>query len=143
MPPWSASRSGGFSSHAAVFIKAADQPGLERLLRYCARPAFASERFCWGGSDQPVRYSLTKPLPTGQTELTLTPLELLDRLAALMPPPRRHRHHYAGVFATHATLRAARRRASHYAAAKPTRHMSPYQWTCSGPSEKATGSGCG
>jgi hypothetical protein len=27
-------------------------------------------------------------------------------LAALMPWPRRHRHHYAGVFAPHAALRA-------------------------------------
>jgi hypothetical protein len=97
---------GGFSLPAAVLIEAADRPGLERLLRYCARPAFVSERLSWDGSDQPVRDRLTKPLPTGQTELTLTPLELLDRLAALMPPPRRHWHLYAGVFAPHATLRA-------------------------------------
>jgi len=68
----------------AVLSEAADRPGLEHLLRYCARPAFASERLAWDGSDQPVRYRLTKPLPTGQTELALTPLELLDRLAALM-----------------------------------------------------------
>ena len=47
-----------------------------------------------------------KPLPSGQTALTLAPLELLDRLAALIPPPRRHRHHRAGVFARHANLRA-------------------------------------
>ncbi len=60
---------GGFSLHAAVLIDAVDRPGLERLLRYCARPAFASERLSWDGSDQPVRYRLTKPLPTGQTEL--------------------------------------------------------------------------
>ena len=32
--------------------------------------------------------STTKPLPTGQTEFILTPLELLDRLAALIPLPR-------------------------------------------------------
>jgi hypothetical protein len=97
---------GGFSLHAAVLIEAADRAGLERLLRYCARPAFASERLAWDGFDQPVRYRLTRPLPTGQTELALTPLELLDRLAALIPPPRRHRHHYAGVFAPHAKLRS-------------------------------------
>ena len=97
---------GGFSLHAAVRLEAEDRAGLERLLRYCARPAFASERLCWDGSDQPVRYSLPKPLPTGQTELSLTPLELLDRLAALVPLPRRHRHHYAGVFAPHTRLRA-------------------------------------
>jgi hypothetical protein len=65
-----------------------------RRSNYSARPAFASERLAWDGSDQPVRYSLTRPLPTDQTELTLTPLELLDGLAALMPPPRRHRNHY-------------------------------------------------
>jgi hypothetical protein len=100
------SHGGGFSLHASVLIEAANRAGLERLLRYCARPAFASERLTWGGSDQPVRYRLRKPLPTGQTELTLTPLELLDRLAALVPPPRRHRHHYAGVFAPHASLRS-------------------------------------
>ncbi len=28
----------------------------------------------------------------GATELSLSPLELLDRTAALMPPPRVHRH---------------------------------------------------
>jgi hypothetical protein len=97
---------GGFSLHAAVRIEAEDRAGLERLLRYCARPAFASERLAWDGSDQPVRYTPAKPLPTGQTELTLAPLELLDRLAALIPPPRRHRHHYFGAFAPHASLRA-------------------------------------
>ncbi len=37
----------------------------------------------------------------------------------------------------------ARRRASHHAARKPTRYMRPYQWTCSGPSDSATGSGSG
>ena len=37
---------GGFSLHAAVRIEAEDRAGLERLLRYCARPAFASERLC-------------------------------------------------------------------------------------------------
>ena len=72
---------GGFSLHAAVRLEAEDRAGLERLLRDCARPAFASARLAWEGHDQPVRYTLPKPLPSGQTELTLTPLELLDRLA--------------------------------------------------------------
>lgn len=39
--------------------------------------------------------------------LTLTPLELLSRLAALIPPPRVHRHRYAGVLAPHSPWRAA------------------------------------
>jgi hypothetical protein len=51
-------------------------------------------------------YSLPKPRPDGQTVLALTPLEFLDRLAALVPPPRRHRHRYHGVLAPNAPLRA-------------------------------------
>jgi Putative transposase len=31
--------------------------------------------------------------------LTLTPLELIDRIAALVPPPRTHRHRYYGALA--------------------------------------------
>ena len=37
----------------------------------------------------------------------MTPLELIDRLAALIPPPRRHRHRYYGVLAPNSPLRAA------------------------------------
>ena len=36
------------------------------------------------------------------TQLTLTPLELIDRLAKFIPLPRRHLHRYHGVFAPHA-----------------------------------------
>jgi hypothetical protein len=38
--------------------------------------------------------------------LSLTPLELIERLAALIPPPRIHRHRYHGVLAPNAPLRA-------------------------------------
>ena len=39
--------------------------------------------------------------------MTLTPLELIDRIAALVPPPRTHRHRYFGVLAPNSPLRAA------------------------------------
>jgi len=42
-----------------------------------------------------------------RTELILTPLELTDRRAALIPPPPLHRHRYHGVLAPNAPLRAA------------------------------------
>ena len=50
---------------------------------------------------------MPKPGPDGRTDLTLTPLELIDRLAALIRPPRLHRHRYHGVLAPNAPLRAA------------------------------------
>jgi hypothetical protein len=34
-------------------------------------------------------------------------VELIDRIAALMPPPRGHRHRYFGVLAPNSTLRTA------------------------------------
>ncbi len=36
--------------------------------------------------------------------LLTTPMQLLDRLAALVPPPRRHRHRYFGVLAPNSPL---------------------------------------
>ncbi|MCP3878559.1 MAG: IS91 family transposase, partial [Sulfitobacter sp.] len=54
-----------------------------------------------------LMYHLPKAQPDGRTELMLTPLELIDRLAALIPPPHTHRHRYHGVLAPNATLRAA------------------------------------
>ncbi|TDJ20748.1 MAG: hypothetical protein E2O65_01425 [Gammaproteobacteria bacterium] len=89
----------GFSLDASVRIEAKDRAGLERLLRYCARPVFASVRLSWVREGERLRYRLPKPRADGQTVLELTPFELLDRLAVLIPPPRRHRHRYHGVLA--------------------------------------------
>jgi len=47
----------------------------------------------------------TQPGASGVIELA--PFEFLDRLAALIPPPRRHRHRYHGVFAPNHPLRPA------------------------------------
>ena len=38
---------------------------------------------------------------------SLSPVEFLDRLADLVPPPRKHRHRYHGVFAPNHKLRPA------------------------------------
>jgi len=96
----------GFSLDAAVRVAAHDRAGLERLLRYCARPPFALERLERLDAEHLV-YRLPKPQRDGTTALTLTPLELIDHLAALIPPPRLHRHRYHGVLAPNSPLRAA------------------------------------
>ena len=122
----------GFSVDASVRISPSDRDvpayfqSLEHLLRYCARPAFALERLSVvaGRGDQPerVRYALprhkrgdwvgpgrtrksTRPGASGVVDLS--PFEFLDRLAALIPPPRKHRHRYHGVFAPNHPLRPA------------------------------------
>jgi hypothetical protein len=105
-------RHSGFSVDASVCIQAHDRAGLERLLRYCARPPFALERLRKAGSDLVYRCAKQHSEPSANKrgakvdELTLTPLELIDRIAALVPPPRTHRHRYFGVLAPNSPLRA-------------------------------------
>ncbi|MBK7007087.1 MAG: transposase [Burkholderiales bacterium] len=95
----------GFSVDAGVCIEAHDRAALERLLRYCARPPFAMERLGKAGAALVYRCAKQSSEPTSDKrgakvdELTLTPLELIDRIAALVPPPRTHRHRYFGVLA--------------------------------------------
>ncbi len=97
---------GGFSVDGSVRIEAADRAGRERLLRYCARPPFALDRLRELDPER-LLYEGTKPGPGGNGPLLLTPLERLDRLAALVPPPRIHRHRYFGVLAPNSPLRTA------------------------------------
>jgi len=47
----------------------------------------------------------TRPGANGVVELS--PFEFLDRLADLVPPPRKHRHRYHGAFAPNHKLRRA------------------------------------
>jgi hypothetical protein len=100
--------------------------GLPAALRYCARPPFALERLSVtrgpDGRIARIRYVLprhkaanwvgrgrgrksTRAGANGVVELT--PFEFLDRLADLVPPPRKHRHRYHGVFAPNHNLRPA------------------------------------
>jgi hypothetical protein len=102
-----------FSVDAGVCIEAHDRAALERLLRYCARPPFAMDRLRKEGAALVYRCAKQHSEPTSDKrgarvdELHLTPLELIDRIAALVPPPRTHRHRYFGVLAPNSPHRAA------------------------------------
>jgi hypothetical protein len=87
----------GFSVDAGVLIEAHDRAALERLLRYCARPPFAMDRLRKEGAALVYRCAKQHSEPSSDKrgakvdELHLTPLELIARIAALVPPPRTHR----------------------------------------------------
>jgi len=97
---------GGWSVDASVTIPDWDRRGLEQLVRYCARPPMSQERL-GQLDDEHLVYRLRKPTLDGRTELILSPLQLLDRLAHLVTPPRIHKHRYCGVLAPNAKLRKA------------------------------------
>ncbi len=58
---------GDFSLDASVRIEGADRPGLERLLRTCARPAFALERLREIDAEHLI-YESIKPGPSGSSD---------------------------------------------------------------------------
>jgi hypothetical protein len=95
----------GFSLHAAVRIEAHERKRLERLCRYITRPALSEERIQVDAAGQ-VQLELKTPWRDGTTHLVMSPLEFMQRLAALVPRPRLHLIRYHGVLAPHAKLRA-------------------------------------
>ncbi|MGF1528493.1 MAG: transposase [Candidatus Competibacterales bacterium] len=97
---------GGFFLDASVRIEAHDRQGLGRLLRYGARPPFAADRLEERDARRLIHH-LPKPGADGRTQLILSPLELIGRIAALVPPPTQHRHRYYGVLAPNSPLRPA------------------------------------
>jgi hypothetical protein len=95
----------GFSLHAAVRCGADDRQALEQLCRYITRPALANERVQTNAAGQVV-LKLKTPWRDGTTHLVMSPLEFMQRLAALVPRPRLHLIRFHGVLAPNAKLRA-------------------------------------
>jgi hypothetical protein len=92
---------GMFSVHADTAVAADNRAGLERLLRYAARPALAAKRLSRRPSGK-VCYRLRRPYYTGQTEVVFEPVAFLRRLAALVPPARQNQVRYFGLLASQA-----------------------------------------
>ncbi len=81
--------SGGFSVNADVRIDAEDQRGKERLIRYCARPAFSGEKLTvHSGKGESadglkLQYDVNKNSEKADPPMILTATELFDSLAKL------------------------------------------------------------
>jgi hypothetical protein len=98
----------GFSLHANTQVPAHRRDQLERLIRYTARGAVSLERLAQDTNGELV-YTFTHPWSDGTTGIRLSPLELLEKLAALVPLPRVHLVRYGGCRAPHSHLRGALR----------------------------------
>jgi hypothetical protein len=80
------------------------QTGLENLCRYVARPAAATERLS-RLPDGRVLYRLRHRWRDGTSQVIFEPLDLVGKLAALVPPPRFNLVRYHGVLAPSAEWR--------------------------------------
>jgi hypothetical protein len=94
----------GYNLHASLPIEAHDRRGLEKLLRYMGRPPISEGRLTLA-PDGRIIVKFKTAWSDGTRSVILTPLELIERLVALVPPPRKNQLRYHGIFAPNSKLR--------------------------------------
>jgi hypothetical protein len=75
-------------------------------MRYTARGAVSLERLTEDANGD-IIYAFNRPWSDGTTCIKLSPLELLEKHAALVSLPRVHLVRYSGCLAPHSKLRDA------------------------------------
>jgi hypothetical protein len=86
-------------------VEATDRVRLERLCRYVMRPPLAAGRLQILDPEH-VAFDLKSVCSDGTYQILLSPQKLLEKLAALVPPPRLNLVRYHGVLAPNANDRA-------------------------------------
>ena len=88
----------GFNIHAGVFIPEKKRDKLMTLCRYIARGPISKQRL-ERVSDEKVAIRFKKAWSNGATHVVYTNTEFIEKLVALVPPPRANLVRYFGVFA--------------------------------------------
>lgn len=94
----------GFSIHGATSIKSHDRIGLQKLIRYMGRGAISQERISLNEKGE-ILYNLKNGYD-GATHILLSPMELLEKLSGIIPPPHRHQVTYYGCLSSRSSLRS-------------------------------------
>jgi hypothetical protein len=124
----------GFTLHAAVRVKGGDASRLEHLCRYVTRPPLSTKRLSLNAQGKVV-HELRVPFRDGTTHFVFDPLTFIERLAALVPPPRMHQLTYHGVLAPGASWRSqivpghAGERGGVGSSASASRPCARYSWS--------------
>ena len=96
----------GYSLHANTRVGELAREQLERLVRYVCRPAIAAGRI-EAVDDDHERITLKTTWKDGTSSVIVPMDDLVIRMAAQVPLPRRANLKYGGVFAPNSKLRAA------------------------------------
>ena len=87
----------GFNLQAATFVAASQRSRLEALVAYVTRPPLAT--------DSLSVYKMKRVFSDGTCAILLSPMEMIEKLCAMVPPPRAHQVLYTGVFSSHSKWR--------------------------------------
>ena len=88
----------GFNLHANTVIDADDRDRLEQMCRYIQRPVIAKDRLN-ELDDGRFYYAFKRTWKNGAKGIYFEGPDFLERLAALIPPPRKHQTRYHGIYA--------------------------------------------
>lgn len=94
----------GFSLHANTAVKPQQRNQLAKLIEYVARGPLSNERLVLTEDGQ-VKLQLKTPWSDGTSHLLFTPSEFIEKLCALIPPPKAHLVRWAGCFAPNSPYR--------------------------------------
>lgn len=88
----------GFSLHAATFIKEEKRDRLETLCRYLLRPPVSEKRLSLRNNGD-LCLQLKSEWSDGTFAVQFTPHEFIEKLIAIIPPPRIHAVRFHGILA--------------------------------------------
>jgi len=88
----------GFSLHAGTYIRVEDRERLETLCRYLLRPPVSEKRLNRRNNGD-VLLELKSEWSDGTRAMCFTPHEFIEKLIAIIPPPRIHGVRFHGVLA--------------------------------------------
>lgn len=98
----------GFTIHANRYIGKRERRKLEKLISYASRGPFSHERLSLKDPANPqgdLVYQLKTPWHDGTNAIVLSQMELIEKLAALVPPRYLHQTRYFGAFASASKMR--------------------------------------
>ena len=94
----------GISLHANTSVNALARDRSAELIEYIARGPLSNERLEIT-ADRKVKLLLKTPYSDGTTHLLFTFSEFIEKLMALVPPPKSHLVRWGGVFAPNSPVR--------------------------------------
>lgn len=95
---------GGFSLHATVCIEKENRDRLQKLCKYLLRPPIAEDRLKKLNNGE-ILFEMKTTWGDGTRAILFKPLELIEKLMAIIPQPRIHQVRFHGILAPSATDR--------------------------------------
>jgi hypothetical protein len=95
----------GFTIHASTKVNPLNRKELEKLIRYIARGPVANERLKYDKDKNTVTLTLKRAFDDGTTKLVMSPHTFIEKITAIIPPPKFHLVTWHGVFACNSSLK--------------------------------------